>query len=127
MKTPNTTTHYGSLPRLTAPHVRQAEPRPLSARVLMTAARRLRLPGAQFTDLPAAVMTCGRLASAARLAKPTGSDRVRSFWGRMVSRFALAEIVTTHDYYAAREDRDGIDADGRCVRCQEIPPACECP
>ena len=60
----------------------------------------------------------------------TAFDNMRIVFGvalGLASPLALAEIVTTHDYYATREGRDGIDADGRCVRCQEIPPACECP
>lgn len=110
--------------KLVSAHVLQRDPRPLSTAVLMSAARRLRIPGAHFTDCPGAVMVIGRLFATNKVLKPTAGERCRAFWSRMVQRFTVAEIAEAHAYLS-RDYADQADDNGACIQCREFECNCE--
>lgn len=110
---------------LTAQHVIQSEPKPVSARVLIRFAQRVRMPGAQYVECIPAIMTIGRLWCLQHVLQPTKSDRCRAFWSRMVARFAHAEIVESHRYYSGSSN-EFYDADGLCLKCREHFQECKC-
>lgn len=70
-----------------------------SPRVLMNAARRLRVPGCEYVECPPAVMALGSLYSFARARRPSNSLRLANFWERMGARFAAAEDYAAADFY----------------------------
>jgi len=111
--------------KLTAQHVLQTEPKPVSARVLIRFANRVGMPGANYVECPPAIMTIGRLWCLSHVMQPTKSDRCRAFWARMLQRFTLAEIAENHRYYSGNGN-EFYDDDGNCLKCREHFKECKC-